>query len=1033
MNESILHQKYKISIIMPVYNTEAYFDRSIMSLLNQSYGNIEIIVVDDCSPGDIKERIHSYIEKDQRVKILSHKKNEGLFKARLTGAKAADGDYVAFIDSDDYVSQDYYHTLLDRAVTERADIVIGHTVHQDQDGYRFVYNLHEACFHFSKLEGEEVKEKFYTQKGQCYAWHTVWNKLYSRELWEQCMPYYEMMDRHVIMTEDIAFSSVLFYFAKSVVTTANDAYFYCANDNASTNAAHISMSKFEKNMQDIGAVFNFVESFLEEQNANEHIMDCFHEFRKMYARMWNNIPAYQLTGTDVLKAKKIMKEFCPDETSCATADDQFFSSIKTTWNGGLEDIKERILRSQDPYISFDIFDTLVKRPFSNPTDLFELIDKDFEQMLPSNLKFKKIRTESEAIARRIYGSLHPEWQDITIKEIYQTMGSVYHMPSDIIDRLMKREMELELEFCGVRNAGRELYEVALLSGRKVIIISDMYLDRETIVKILDHNGYKEYFKLYVSSETRLTKHTGSLYKHVRKELKFSDEIHIYHIGDTWQNDYLNSQKNNFDPILLPKAKEIFENQIQGVTTNNCAALGLNAIGAIVDGKKQYASIGLACMYAVVCNRYFDNPYRTFHPESDLNADPWFIGYYTLGMHLMGLSRWILEACQSKGAETIHFLARDGYMPMKAYEIWNDGKKNASKTDYMYASRKAVLAGMIKSSADYYELPIEYRNHSPETLLKVLEFASLEIGEKQKEEIFKKNKIPYRQVFTQKEEYLKFIDVFLEQIYDKERFVESYETASVYYSRIREKDIAFDMGYSGRIQNAISRLAGRSVEVLFVHSDNDMAAKMSRLGKFGITNYYDFIPCVSGLLREHMLSDYSAGCVGFKRTAEGAEPVFEKENKTVQDILVLDMLQQGALDFVTEIKNYFAEYLEYIPFRYTESSMPFEGYLRNAKSIDVKIFAASYFEDFIYGASKKINIEQFIHSYYENAVEADGEIESAEQFFVDKMKNRKKVTRAIIFFLLDKELFSKKMANELRDKPVLYRIGKWVWNLRRKEK
>lgn len=1031
MDKSVLNNEYKISIIMPVYNTEQYFDRCIQSVLDQSYKNIELIVVDDCSPGNIRDMIQEYLALDTRVSFISHEKNEGLFKARLTGAKRASGDYIAFIDSDDYVSMDYYHTLLDRAVAEQADITIGHTVHQEQNGYKFIYNLHDACFHFDKLEGDVVRKRFYSQRGQCYAWHTVWNKLYSKKLWDQCVPYYNQIDRHVIMTEDIAFSSVLFYFAASVATTANDAYFYCANDNASTNAENISMKKFEKNMADISTVFNFVEKFLEDQKAAEDIIGDFHEFRRLYARLWNNIPKYQLTAVDAIKGSKMMKDFCADESTCAQKDDHFFSSIQTEWNGGLESIKERILKSKDKYISFDIFDTLIKRPFLDPTDLFDLIDREFEQFVPSSLKFRKIRTESENIARRRYGSTNPDWQDITIYEIYQVMSEVYHISKDITDKLLEREKALELEFCSVRNSGRELYEAALISGKQIVIISDMYLDKETIAKILDKNGYREYSYLYVSSESRLTKYSGSLYKHVCRELKIDQSTHVYHIGDTWQNDYINSQKNGFEPILIPKAREIFENKIQGVTTNHCATIGINSNGNIVDKVKQYQSIGLGCMYAVVCNKYFDNPYRSFNSESDLNADPYFIGFYTLGMHLVGLSKWITEECRIRGSETIHFLARDGYMPMKAYEILNTADGNVPKANYMYASRKSVMTGMIKSLTDFYDLPVEYRNHSPKTLLKVLEFASAGIGDTEKEEIYKRYKIVYNKTFELREDYLRFIDIFLEHIYDEDKYRESYVLAKEYYSQIQRQDIAFDMGYSGRIQKAISELVGRGVDVLFVHSDNDMAAKMSRMGQFEIVNYYDFVPCISGLLREHMLSDYQEGCVGFKRVQGKVEPVLKSEEKTVQDIMIIGMIQKGALDFIKCMKKYFGEYLEYIPFRYTESSMPFEGYLKNSKEIDRKIFAASYFEDFVYGAAEKINIEQFIFNYYGNTTYTNEINETGEQFFIQCIKNKGKLTRALILFMLDKEVFSKKMANELRTKPVLYRFGKWVWNLRKK--
>ena len=89
MDKSVLNNEYKISIIMPVYNTEQYFDRCIQSVLDQSYKNIELIVVDDCSPGNIRDMIQEYLALDTRVSFISHEKNEGLFKARLKIGRAS--------------------------------------------------------------------------------------------------------------------------------------------------------------------------------------------------------------------------------------------------------------------------------------------------------------------------------------------------------------------------------------------------------------------------------------------------------------------------------------------------------------------------------------------------------------------------------------------------------------------------------------------------------------------------------------------------------------------------------------------------------------------------------------------------------------------------------------------------------------------------------------------------------------------------------------------------------------------------------
>lgn len=1028
MNKEILKNKYKISIVIPVYNTEKYFRRCIKSVLQQSYKNLEIIVVDDGSTGNIRDIIQEYIQQDNRIQFICHLENKGLFQARLTGASKATGQYIAFLDSDDYVSLDYYHTLLKKITSQNADIAIGHTVHCRMDGYKYIYNMHDACLNFEKLEKCEVRQNFFRQKGLCYGWHTIWNKLYSKTLWDYCESHFSKMKGHIVMTEDIAFSSVLFYFASSVTTVENDAYFYCENENASTNASSISMKKFQKNMNDIKEVFNFVELFLKEVHAEEAVIGDFHEFKKYYARLWSNIPKYQLSGLDAVKGREILKAFCPDETGGFTKDDQFFDSIQTPWCGGLEYIKELIIQSQDEYISFDIFDTLISRPFYEPTDLFELMDMEFEKLMISSIKFKKIRMDSEKLVRERYGKKFPRWQDVTIDEIYDQMGRIYDIPAKIIQKLKIKEIELELEFCNSRNAGKELFEVALLSGKKVIIVSDMYLKEDTIKEILKKNGYEDYHKLYLSSEIRLTKNNGSLYGYIKKELGVPGPVHIFHIGDTWQNDYINADKNGFSPIFFPKAKEIFENKIEGICTNYCASLADIVCDNFINIKEMKKTLGIRTMCAIVFNKYFDNPYRTFHPESDLNADPYFIGYYILGMHLTGLAFWIMEECRNKKIDTIHFLARDGYTPMKAYEILSSGHKNLPGTNYVYASRKAVLLGMIRTANDFYNLPVEYKNHSPKTLMKLLEFAVSNASEEPVRRICDDINISYEKPFCCKKDYLLFIHHFIKELYDEDVFNDNFNMAKEYYSIIKPNDITFDMGYSGRIQKAISVLAGRGVDALFVHGDSTLHDKMQRLGNFHITKYYDFTPKVSGLLREHILSDSSAGCVGFCRTEQGVRPILEKREKKWQDIFVVECMHKGALDFICKYNSLFENYFSYIPFRFTEASLPFESYLGNAKKMDRLIFSSSYFEDFVYGANEKINIKSYMYDFNDKQNYKMDEMQEKEVFFQTQLDKKGKITRAVIYFMLDKSVFGAKMANELRDKPLLYRIGKWCWNL-----
>lgn len=96
----------KISIVVPIYNVEKELDRCLQSLLRQTYKNIEIILVDDGSPDRCPLLCDEYAQKDSRVRVI-HKKNGGLSDARNVGLQATTGEYVLYIDSDDYIDLDH--------------------------------------------------------------------------------------------------------------------------------------------------------------------------------------------------------------------------------------------------------------------------------------------------------------------------------------------------------------------------------------------------------------------------------------------------------------------------------------------------------------------------------------------------------------------------------------------------------------------------------------------------------------------------------------------------------------------------------------------------------------------------------------------------------------------------------------------------------------------------------------------------------------------------------------------------------------
>lgn len=998
----------KLSVVIPVYNTEKYLNRCIESLINQTHKNCEFIFVNDCSPGNAEEIIKEYQQKDSRIKYVTYEKNRGLFRARIAGAEQARGDYIAFMDSDDYATLDYYNTLIKCSKEKNADIAIGKTIFKRIDNSEYIRNLHDECFVFDRLEGEEVREKYFSQKGLCFSWHTVWNKVYKKELWDKCFPYYKRINTHLIMTEDIAFSSLLFYNANSVASVDNDGYYYCENENASTNAAKTTIKRFTKNMADIKRVFEFVNEYLDEVGASERIKADFLETKKYYARMWQELADSTFKGQELEAADKIMQDFLPDFKEHTNSDFHFFASVSTKWNSGLEGIKDAIIKSDRKYISFDIFDTLIMRYVYRPDDIFLLLNKKFEEIYSTNISFDKLRINAERECRRKFGESNPEWQDVTISEIYECMADYYSIPSEITKIMEEEEKKLEIQFSRRRKSAMELFDVAIKSDKEVILVSDMYLDENTIIKILDKAGYKGYKKIYLSSSLRLTKANGDLFKAVIKDLG-ADGKDIIHIGDTWVNDIVRPKKFGIETIFMPKATEVFENKINGVVTNLCSKIGQAVSGIICDSSKFMEGLGYRTMSALVAGYYFDNPYRSFNDESDFNIDPYFIGYYALGMHLLGLSKWIAE--NSQGYDKIFFMARDGYIPMKAYNIL----KNADnpEAEYIYTSRKLLLPAMIEKKEDFYDLPVEFRNHTPSTVLKLLEFCS------SKTDI---SKIPFNveTVFPDEGTYNNFIKYFIENIYDAEKHKESLERCQKYYAPVADgNNITFDMGYSGRIQTGLSRVCNKGIDALFVHRDAKRSADMSRKGNYSIKCFYDFYPYMSGLIREHILSDFSNSCIGLD---ESINPVFDNVDKLYQDKMIVSKIQEGALDFISDYKNIFNDYMDYISIKPYEASMVFEGYLRCGKDLDRQIFKASYFEDLVYGSKDNINIYEFIKNYLITLPigEETKSVISKRDMLETVVKGRSRIVRAVAYIMLDPQLFKLYIIDILNRKPKVLR-------------
>ena len=164
-----------ISVIVPIYNVEKYLARCVDSIVNQTYKNLEIILVDDGSPDLCPQMCDDYAEKDSRIKVV-HKKNGGLSDARNAGMAVATGEYISFIDSDDYVSDDFFECLLDVMNKENSDIAECSVVkfYDDNRFDEISDDLSVKTYDTQDAISALIAENPFHQH--------VWNKLYKTEL-----------------------------------------------------------------------------------------------------------------------------------------------------------------------------------------------------------------------------------------------------------------------------------------------------------------------------------------------------------------------------------------------------------------------------------------------------------------------------------------------------------------------------------------------------------------------------------------------------------------------------------------------------------------------------------------------------------------------------------------------------------------------------------------------------------------------------------------------------------------------------------
>lgn len=989
----------KISLIIPVYKTEKYLEKCLTSVIEQTYKNIEIIVINDCSPDNSEQIILNYQKKDNRIKYIKNEKNLGLFHSRLIGADAATGDYIAFLDSDDYVSCDIYRLAIEKSQESSSDIVMFKFVRFEENGRYYIQNLID--FDLDSMTGDQLRKRYFEQEGLFYNYHTVWNKIYKKELWDNSRKYFDNMKNHLIMTEDIAFSTVLISNCNKFSFVNEYGLFYLVRDDASTSGA-TEFKKIKKNIYDIVQVFNFVEQFIYTFRKDLLTYEKnIHGFKERYYRMWYEHINLSLSGKEKKECIKLIQEGTNIYEHVYKKEEDFLAlEIESTWDPRWDELKKKVISSETKIVSFDIFDTLVVRPFLNTTDLFYFLDLYYCEITnySSIFDFSKLRIKAENKARH-----NSKYEDVTIFEIYKVLVDDFSIPQEIAFKMCTKECELEVEFCYRRNSIVQLYDLVKYLKKSIIIVSDMYLDVATIEAILEKNNITEYKKLYVSSETRKLKSTTNMFRHIISDLKIKPE-HILHIGDNWEADKVASEKVGIRGEFIPKTSNYLKNNLSDKDSGYIYDELLSGLGVGIKDYQIEDDFFNNTMLAVAANIIYDNPFITFNGETNYNAKPQYIGTLAFGNHLLALVKWIIEDAKTSNYGTVHFIARDGYMPKKAYEIIKKFYKSAPKINYISASRRSIIPLLFSNNIDRYGL-LEILALDKQTRGNIKKMINIILKDD-----FKLDPNTQDDKFKSEDELIEFIDYLDKEAISMEKLKKYEDVTRQYLSQIESNDATFDLGYSGRIQNIISMILNKEVDTYYLHSDKIKANKISKTGNFKIKTFLNYKPVISGAFREYFYASNDYSCIGFQKK-NGTIEVLNDKASIEKNYHNIELLQISALKFIEKYAEIFHTNMEKMDHNNEVSSMLLENFFSHPKEADRTFIRFGHSEDYAHSGEMKSNV--YKNWNYElgkfwnekNKKEIVKSYED-EQNFQEKVKQKIKSNKHTYFF-------AKKIKNKIK--------------------
>lgn len=297
----------KISVIVPCYGVEKYLDRCMESIVNQTLKELEIILVDDGSPDRVPEMCDEWAKKDSRVKVI-HKKNEGLGFARNSGLEIATGEYVAFVDSDDFLDLEAYDIVYNIAITNNLDVCRFQRRRVDQNNNRIEVSFKkktetyigrsEVSLYMLNLVGHKPNDRI-----QSLESFSAWSGIMRRSIIERF--HCRFPNEKVVASEDLLFQLEFLPHVERVFVLTNVFYNYYIN------TASITHNYNEAKRGRMILLLKMVRERLEKQYSYE---DYYPHFCSQIMRIYRTILKFEARDDTPLKNRiQRIRSICSDD------------------------------------------------------------------------------------------------------------------------------------------------------------------------------------------------------------------------------------------------------------------------------------------------------------------------------------------------------------------------------------------------------------------------------------------------------------------------------------------------------------------------------------------------------------------------------------------------------------------------------------------------------------------------------------------------------------------------------------------------